>query len=103
MLEIFMEYMDYLITSGGAFFIAALPLVIIYFFFHRIREIYREGDLLSVSINVGMQIGIIALAFYLIDQGTPFWLVLLVGFASLTLSFRISDRFMPKKKDTDDE
>ena len=103
MLDFFMEYMDELITSGWSFFTMALPLVIIYFVFHRIREIYREGDLLWVSIMGGTQIGNLALGFYLITQGKPLWLVLLIGLAGVALSFRISDRFMPKKKDTDDE
>jgi len=103
MFDFFMDYMDNLITSGWGFFTAALPLVFIYFVFHRIREIYREGDLLWVSIMGGTQIGSLAFGFYLITQGTPLWLVILIGLAGVALSFRISDRFMPKKKDTDDD
>ena len=103
MFDFFIEYMNLLITRGWDFFEVVLPLGIIYFVFTRIREIYRDGYALWVTISTAATLISLGSATYIIFQGWPWWLGAIVGVAGSMLGLNFSERFMPKKRDKDGE
>lgn len=64
-------------------------------------EIKNEGRLLSIGFLVVCQLALILGGFWLIDNNFSIWIVLILGFIGIHLSFKVFDLIF-KDKDKND-
>lgn len=103
MVDMFFEYLNKLFGSGLEFATYAFPLVLLFFLFRGLRDMWNEGTLLNnLSICV-FSLGGLALAVYHFFNEGSLWVGLLITLGGVFVGIQVNDRFLQKNKKNDDD
>ena len=86
MIEVLFEYIGELISTGYGFFILALPLILLFFAWRRLKEMREEGFLptfIAAFIIVGSSMGLSV--YYLFYNNGNFWIGFLITIIGISL------------------
>jgi len=103
MVDMFFEYLNKLFGSGLEFAMYAFPLVLLFFLFRGLRDMWNEGTLSNVLSMWVFSLGGLALAGYYMSNEGSLWVGLLIAVGGVFVAFQVNDRFLQKNKKNDDD